>query len=419
MKYVILIGDGMSDYPLSELGGKTPLEVANNVNMDFIAANGVTGLINNVPDSLEPGSDVANMSIFGYNPVKYYTGRGPLEAGSIGIDLKDGDVAFRCNLIAEEDGKIKSSNAGHISTFLGSIFIGDLNCYFNKHIRNNENNVGYLNKESYSGKFYSGISYRHLFVISGEEYKNLKITPPHDIVGEEIADYLNFDDNECGKVIKEIMLRSNEFLDDHDLNYRMMKDDKLPANMVWLWGQGLKPDLPDFKGLYGLNGAVITAVDLLKGIGIFSGLKIIDVPGATGYFDTDYLAKGKHAVEAIDKFDIIFIHVEAPDEAGHSGEIDEKIKAIESIDKYILGPVLDKLKLINQENNENYKIAILPDHPTPIDIRTHTRDDVPIAIYSSDKENVDDVKKYDEESVKMGSLNISDGYKLIDYLINN
>ncbi len=394
MKYVVLIGDGMSDYPLKELNGKTPLQIANKPNIDELTLKGRAGQLQTVPDNLSPGSDVANMGIFGYDPQKYYSGRGPLEAGSMGIDVSKNDVIFRCNFITEKDGRIDDFNAGHISSKEANILISDLNNHFSK-----------------KGIFYPGISYRHLFVRNDEKLADLKTTPPHDIVGEKIGDYLNWDD-ENSKIIKNIILESKNILEDHEINQKRRDNNQKPANMIWLWGQGLKPSMPKFQDLYGINGSTITGVDLIKGIGFFAGLNNIDVPGATGYFDTDYKAKGKYAVDALKNNDILFVHVESPDEAGHAGDIDEKIKAIEMIDKYVLGPIINNIGALG-----DYKIAILPDHATPIDIRTHTRDSVPLAIYSS-KDDHDDVKTYDEISVTNGSLGIDKAYNLINKLIN-
>ncbi|MDR0901038.1 MAG: cofactor-independent phosphoglycerate mutase [Methanobrevibacter sp.] len=398
MKYIILIGDGMSDYPIAELNNKTPLQIANKPNMDKLTLKGKAGLVENVPLSLDPGSDVANMSIFGYNPEKYYSGRGPLEAGSMGIDLAPDDVTFRCNFITEEDGKIADFNAGHITSEEAAILIKDLNRHFFE-----------------EGTFYPGISYRHLFVKTNKNLANLKTTPPHDIVGEKISNYINWDDNdENGALaIRNMMLESKEVLTNHPVNQKRIANNQKPANMIWLWGQGLKPSMPNFKDIYGIDGSVITGVDLLKGIAVFTGLNNIDVPGATGFFDTDYKAKGKYAVNALKDNDIIFIHIEAPDEAGHAGDIDEKIKAIERIDKYVLGQILDNIGSFG-----DYKIAILPDHPTPIDVRTHTRDPTPLTVYSSvDESSADDVSVYDEFSVKNGSLGVFNGYDLINKIL--
>lgn len=406
MKYVIFIPDGASDYPLKELDGKTPLEVANTPNIDKLAIKGIGGFTNNVPDQFTPGSDVANMSIFGYNPAKFYTGRGPLEAGSMGIETSSNDVIFRCNTITENNGIIDDFNAGHITSEEAKILIEDLNRYF-------------IDKyPDFKGKFYPGISYRHLFVYScdtPEEINildNLNTMPPHDIVGESIDDNTSWDDDIAIK-IKKIMKEAKEFLENHEINKQRIADGKKPANMIWLWGQGTSPKLPNFKEIYNLKGAVITGVDLLKGIGNFADLDVIDVPGATGFFDTDYKAKGEYAINALKNYDLIFIHVEAPDEAGHAHDVNEKVKSIENIDKYIVGPVLDSLE------SEDYKVVILPDHPTPISLGTHTRDDVPIIVYSTTISKSDNVKEFSEQEVKNGVLVKKEGFELINRLIND
>lgn len=411
MKYVIFIPDGSSDYPLDELDGQTPLQKANTPNIDKLAENGFGGLTNNVPEGFTPGSDVANMSIFGYNPFEYYTGRGPLEAGSMGIETTPTDVIFRCNTITEKDGLMDDFNAGHITSQEAEQLIDDLNNYFTEKY------------ENFRGKFYAGISYRHLFVYSldnsddAEILANLKTVPPHDISGENLDKNTSndIDENwtlELPTAIKNIMNESQKVLENHEVNKKRIAEGKKPANMVWLWGQGVTPSLPNFKETYGLKGAVITGVDLLKGIGVFAGLDIIEVPGATGYFDTDYEAKGKYAIDALKNHDLVFIHVEAPDEAGHAHDYEEKVKAIERIDEFIVGPVMESLK------DEDYRVAILPDHPTPVPVGTHTRDDVPIVICSSDKKG-DNIKSFDEEAVLEGSLRKEKGYTLVKRLIEN
>ena len=400
MKYVIFIPDGSSDLPLDEIDGKTPLMVANTPNIDKLAKKGYGGLTNNVPEGYTPGSDVANMSIFGYNPADYYTGRGPLEAGSVGIDTTPKDVIFRCNTIFEKDGVMEDFNAGHITTPEAEELINGLNHYFTEKY------------PDFKGKFYSGISYRHLFVYScdsvedAEILANIKTMPPHDISQEKLVDNL-FGKCELAEEIQKIMFESNEFLKNHEVNQKR----EIPANMVWLWGQGVTPKLPNFKETYGLDAAVITGVDLLKGIGIFAGMEIIDVPGATGFFDTDYKAKGQYGIDALKRNDVLFIHIEAPDEAGHAQLIDEKVKAIEQIDKHIVGPILDSLK------GQDYRAAILPDHPTPIELGTHTRDDVPIIMYSTDMPG-DECNSFDEKGVLKGSVVKKEGYKLMQRLID-
>lgn len=396
MKYIVVIGDGMADLPIKELNGLTPLQSASTPNMDLIASNGVSGMLKTVPDDLTPGSDVANLSIMGYNPKEYYTGRGPLEAASVGAKLGEGDVAFRCNFITEENGILVDFNAGHISTVEASELIETLNQKFYHY-----------------GKFYLGTSYRHLFVLKDEKSASLNTTPPHDVVGENIEENLLKPAQDLNAVLlNKIMAESKDILIKHPVNEKRIAEGKLPANMIWLWGQGVKPSLPSFSDKYGLNGATVTGVDLVKGLGIYMGLTNIHVPGATGYLDTDYCGKAKYGLEALETHDLVFIHVEAPDEAGHSGDIREKILAIERIDKRILGKILDELPTFNE-----YSVAILPDHPTPISLKTHTHDPVPYSMFSTSNSS-DDVTKYDEFSVKKGVMGIRPGYKFIESLIN-
>ncbi|MDY6865479.1 MAG: cofactor-independent phosphoglycerate mutase, partial [Halobacteriota archaeon] len=313
MKYITLLGDGMADYPLPELNGKTPLQVADTPNMDFIASKGVNGLLKTVPDGMSAGSDVANLCILGYDPKKYYTGRGPLEAAAIGVKLDKGDIAFRCNLITEKNGAIFDYSAGHIST-------GE-----------SKQLIKYLNDELGTDKisFNLGISYRHLLVISGSE--DVICVPPHDVVGGKVND--NLPTGEGSDLLRELMLSSKDLLESHEINKSRIENYKNQANMIWPWSQGRAPDMPLFEDLYGVNGAVVAAVHLIKGIGYYAGLDVVDVPGATGYLDTSYYNKGKHAIDALKDHDFVFVHVEAPDEAGHMGNIEEKIKAIESFDK--------------------------------------------------------------------------------------
>jgi len=398
-----MIGDGMSDYPLPELDNHTPLEVAKKPNMDMLAKKGRSGLTTNAPDHLPIGSDVANMSIFGYNPDEYYTGRGPLEAASQGIETVDGDVVFRCNLITEENGEIVDFTSGHITTEEATELMDALNKYF---------------KDKYpdfKGFWHHGISYRHLFVYHDPDTSKLEIPAPHDIVDEKFDKYLDWDTS-YGKAIKDIMFESKKVLENHPVNQKRISEGKKPANMIWLWGQGTKPDMPAFKDVYGIDAAVITGVDLLKGLAIFSKLNKIDVPGATGYFDTDYEAKAEYASKALEDNDLVIIHVEAPDEAGHAAEIDEKIKAIERIDKIILTKILDEIPKYG-----DYKIVVLPDHPTPVPIKTHTRDLVPITVYSSkDEDKADDVESYSEANNAKGSLGTDNvGCDLIKNLLDD
>lgn len=397
MKYVIVIGDGMADYPLDELRGKTPLQASVIPNMDYIASNGVNGFLKTVPEDMEPGSDVANLSIMGYDPKKYYTGRGPLEAASIGANLESGDVAFRCNFITEEDGKLADFNANHISTEESEKLINTLNHEFGE-----------------IGKFYLGVSYRNLFVLNNGDLASLKSTPPHDIVGESIEENLikPYTDKNA-KLINQIMFKSQGILEDHPVNKKRIESGKKPANMIWLWGQGVKPKMISFAEKYGLKGATITGVDLIKGIGVYLGLTNIDVPGATGYYDTNYEGKANYAINSLDDHDLVFIHVEAPDEAGHAGDIEEKIKAIESIDVKIVGKLLDELPKF-----DDYAISILPDHATPIKIKTHTIDPIPYAMCST-RGIKDEASQYNEISAKRGSLGIIEGYSFMKNFLDN
>ena len=395
MKYVVVIGDGMADLPIKELNGKTPLQVANIPNMDLIASRGVSGMLKTVPEHMPPGSDVANLSIMGYNPQKYYTGRGPLEAASIGAKLDDDDVAFRCNFITDENGILADFNAGHISTTEASELIETLNQKFYRY-----------------GKFYLGTSYRHLFVLKDKRSADLEATPPHDVVGESIEEHLLKPRNDANAILlNKIMGESREILSKHPLNEKRIAEGNKPANMIWLWGQGIKPSMPSFKSKYGLKGATITGVDLVKGLGVYMGLKNIVVPGATGYYDTDYCGKAKNAIEGLKTHDIIYVHVEAPDEAGHAGDLEEKVLAMERIDKRILGKIMDELPTYNE-----YTIAILPDHPTPLKLKTHTSDPVPYAMCSTNNIS-DDVMVYDEVSAGKGSMGIDQGYEFVNNLI--
>lgn len=395
MKYIILIGDGMADYPLKELNNKTPLQVAKKPNMDKLALNGRSGLLKTVPDGMEPGSDVANLSIMGYDPAKYYTGRGPLEAASMGVKLSKNDVAFRCNMITEKEGVLDDFNAGHITSEESGELIKVLNENFKD-----------------TGTFYHGISYRNLFVYNEKESANLKTTPPHDIVGESISNHLiQPESDENSILLNKLMDDSQEVLMKTAVNQNRLKNGKKPANHIWLWGQGPAPQIDNFLDKYGLKGATITGVDLIKGIGVYLGLENIHVPGATGYLDTDYAQKGQYAINALNDFDIIFIHVEAPDEAGHSGDVKEKIKAIEEIDSKILGPLMEVL-----EDYDEYTVVLLPDHATPIDLRTHTMDAIPYVIFSTNLKP-DSVEEYDEFSCKEGVLGVEMAYNLINNLI--
>lgn len=381
MKYAVLIGDGMADFPIRELGEKTPLQKASIPNMDYIAMHGCTGLARTVPEGMPPGSDVANMSIIGYDPQKYYTGRAPLEAASMGVPLGKDDVAFRCNLITVSNNIIADYSAGHITSEEAKVLIESID----RELGNDR------------FRFYPGISYRHLMVATGGTGANAECTPPHDVVGEDREQYLP--QGEGSEVLCEMTDASMPILGKHAVNIERIKAGKNPANSIWLWGQGYAPVVPTFKELYGVTGSIISAVDLLKGIGIYAGLDVIDVPGATGYLDTNYSGKAEYALESLKTHDFVFVHVEAPDEAGHMGDLDAKIRAIEDFDGMVVGPILDFVR----DADEDYTILVMPDHPTPISLKTHTPDPVPFAIYSTKENKIDGSPAFDERSVMSGS----------------
>jgi len=363
MKYIILIGDGMADSPIAELGNRTPLEAANTPNMDALAGSGSFGLFRTVPDGYSPGSDVANLSVLGYSPAKYYTGRAPLEAASIGVKLGPTDIAFRCNLVTlvEKDGStiMGDYSSGHITTEDAAGMIPDLDRA--------------LQPEGV--RLYLGTSYRHLMVWKDGE-KALKTTPPHDISDKVIDDYLPR--GERAEKLVRLMMLSQGVLKDHPVNRQRIAAGKKPATSIWLWGQGSAPAMPTIKERFGVDGAIISAVDLMKGIGIYAGLEVIKVPGATGYIDTNYEGKAQAALKALESKDFVCVDVEAPDEAGHNGNLKDKMRAIEDFDSRIVGPVLK-----GAEKFGEFSVMVLPDHPTPIAIKTHTRDAVPFVLYRS------------------------------------
>jgi 2,3-bisphosphoglycerate-independent phosphoglycerate mutase len=397
MKYVVLVGDGMADYPLEELGGRTPLEAAKKPHMDFIAKAGILGRVKTIPGKVTPGSDVANISILGYDPVKYYTGRGPLEAANLGVELQQDDVAFRCNLVTVSGDKLVDYSAGHISSKEARILMKFI-----------DDKLGTSRL-----KFYSGVSYRHLMLAKrGREQglDELSCQPPHDIIGQSITK--NFPKGDNAAFIIRLMQDSRPLLEAHEINLVRLDLKENPANMLWLWGQGKKPALPKFKDHFGLAGTVISAVDLLKGLGRILGLEVINVKGATGYYDTDYLAKAKAALKSLEHNDFVFVHVEAPDEAGHNGDLREKITAIERFDQLVVGTILESFK-----NKKNFRILVLPDHPTPIAVRTHTAEAVPFAIFGKDVV-AEGFLNYSEKEAQKSKLYFAKGYELMPYFIN-
>lgn len=357
-KYVIVVPDGAADHPLEELGGRTPLEAARIPNMDFIAHDGVCGTALTVPGALPAGSDVANLSLLGYDPRTYYCGRGPLEAASLEVTIGAGEYAFRCNLITVEDERIADYSAGHISTEEAAELM-----------RSVQDELG-----SDVVHFHPGISYRHLLVIAGD-YAATACTPPHDVVGSPLEEVEPRGPG--AEELVRLITRSREVLEDHPVNRARRDAGKHPANRIWLWGQGKKPDMPTLRERFGLSGAVITAVDLIRGLGILAGMRPIEVPGATGYFDTDYDAKARYALQALRESDLVYIHVEAPDEAGHGGLVEEKIRALENIDHSIVCRLLEEMPRVS----DDYRILVIPDHPTPIPLRTHIAESVPFALY--------------------------------------
>ncbi len=395
IKYVVLVPDGMADYPLDELGGRTPLEAARTPNMDFLAKNGKIGLACFVPEGMIPGSDVANLAVLGYDPQKFFSGRAPLEAVNLGVELKDDEVAFRCNFITENNDVLLDYSAGHISTKEAQVLIKSLNCHL----------------ADASVHFYPGISYRHLMVIRGnsEDYLGLQCFPPHDIMGRKIPEYLPKGKNNAK--ILELMNKSKEILKNSEINTVRLDLKENPANMIWLWGQGKKIKLPSFQEKYSLTGSVISAVDLIKGIGRCIGLTPINVPGATGYYDTDYDAKAEYGLKSLENNDFVFIHVEATDEAGHNGDTRAKIAAIENFDRCIVGKVISYFK-----EKDNVRILILPDHPTPIALKTHTSDPVCFLIYGKGVAK-DEFLWYNETESKKSGLKFTRGYELMDCFI--
>lgn len=396
MKNVIIVADGMADNPIDELDGKTPLQVAETPGMDWIASNGKTGRLENVPEGLPTGSAVAIMSIIGYDPKEYFTGRGPIEAAGLDVDLEDDEVAFRCNLITVENDRIKDYSADHISTEESAELFETVS-----------------EKYGDMGNYYVGIDYRHLFVVSDEDNELEDVTSyaPHKHVGEKVDDLLlEPEDSDIVEKINGVVLDSPGVLSEHEVNEKRKKEGKNPANYLWVWGHGRNPAMEPFQERYGLDGAIISAVKLVEGLGVCAGMDKIDVPDVTGYHDTSYENKAEYGLSALEDHDFVLIHIESPDEAGHEGDLENKIRDIENIDKKIVKKVLDEL------DGERFSISVMPDHPTPVNIGDHTRDPVPIAVYSVDGEE-DDVDSYDEDSVKEGSIGTIKGFNLMNEVV--
>lgn len=396
MKTVILLGDGMADEPVAELDGKTPLEVAHTPFMDTLASRGELGMARTVKDGFPPGSDVANMAILGLDPGTCYTGRAPIEAVSMGIDLHADDTAFRINLVTISPGRgglvMEDYCSEHISTEEAHVLIHDL-CS--------------IAKDNLAVSMYPGIEYRHLMVIRGYGYPGLRTTPPHDITGERIEQYLPND-----PFLVDIIERSMTFLKDHPVNRSRIDRGKRPATSLWPWGEGKAMQVPTLMEEYGISGAMISAVDLLKGLGKLRGMEVIEVPGATGWIDTNYEGKSEAALDALVRHDLVYVHVEAPDEAGHSGYLDKKIRAIEDFDSRIVGYILGRM----EKSGIPFRMLVMPDHPTPIRRKTHTADPVPYILYDSTCTAMHD-RRFTEADAGRTGMYVEEGFSLLGKLL--
>jgi 2,3-bisphosphoglycerate-independent phosphoglycerate mutase len=400
-KYVVLCGDGMADYPISELQGRTPLQAAKTPNLDQMAKRGILGLVRTVPPGMAPGSDVANLSIFGYDPTRYFTGRAPLEAAAMGVKLNPKDVAFRCNLVTfgirNRQETMDDFSAGHISTGEAREIIQQIG--------------EILGNDEFH--FFPGVSYRHLLVWrNGEKGLKVRTTPPHDISGKEIAEFLP-----RGKGREEILFlmeKAKKVLPDFPVNQKRLEAGKKPANAIWLWGQGKAPALLPMTERFGLRGSVISAVDLTKGIGSYAGLEIVNVPGVTGYLDTNYRGKAEYALQEISRKDFVYVHLEAPDEASHNGNLKDKIQAIEDFDQKIVGPILRGLEKIGA-----FRVLALPDHPTPLVLKTHSPEPVPFVIFSSEDSanSPREDRFFDETCARETGLLVEKGHELMEKFI--
>jgi 2,3-bisphosphoglycerate-independent phosphoglycerate mutase len=397
VKYIILQGDGMADYPLEALQGKTPLEAARTPNMDWLAQRGVFGMAHVIPEGFAPGSDVGNMSILGYDPARYHTGRSPLEAASMGVALGPNDVAFRCNLVtlsgAGDEVEMEDFAAGHISSAEARMLIDDIG-------------------RSLGGngiEFFPGVSYRHLMVWRDGK-QAMVTTPPHDIIGERIARYLPAGDG--ADRLLALMNASGRILAEHPVNRRRAENGQRKATSIWLWGQGRAPKLPPLTSRFGIKGGVISAVDIIHGLGVHAGLERIDVPGITGFLDTNYQGKGEYGVRSLDKNDFVFIHVEAIDEAGHMGDVQAKIKALEDFDEKVVGTVLKGMQY-----RTDWRALLMPDHPTAIALKTHVAEPVPFVLYSAAEPRDNGTVGYNERDAATTGIVAKEAFRLIEALI--
>ncbi len=395
MKYAIVVPDGMADRPVARLAGRTPMEAAAKPHMDRVAASGRLGLVCHTPPALPPGSDVALLSVLGYDPAACYTGRAPLEAASMGIALGPSEVAFRCNLVTLDGETLVDHSAGNISDREAAVL------------------VQLLNKElgSETIRFYPGVGYRHLMVYRGSAPLAAECTPPHDILDQPVARHLPR--GEGAETLIRLMQRSRDFLAAHEINEVRIDLGENPANGIWLWGGGTRPQLPPFAERYGMRGAVVAAVDLVRGIAVSVGLDTIRVEGATGYVQTNFAGKGQAAIEALDRYDLVFVHVEAPDEAGHQGNIQAKVDAIEAVDKHIVGPLHAAL-----EARGAYRLLVLPDHPTPLEVRTHVAEPVPFACCGSDVAEASG-QRFTEANAAATGLRVEPGHSLLGLFLNS
>ena len=402
MKYLIILGDGMADWPIEEFGDRTVLQSAHKPYMDMLARKGRTGMLKTVPDGFHPGSEVANMTVMGYDVTKAFEGRGVLEAANIGVDIKPGQMGMRCNIICIQDGKIKNHSAGHISTAEAAELLEAL-----------DRELG-----SDTVHFHTGIQYRHLLVIDGGR-KELLCTPPHDVPGQEFAGLmvkaLVPEAQPTADLLNDLIIRSQKILAPHPVNLKRVAEGKDPANSIWPWSPGYRPSIQPVSDIYPWirSSSVISAVDLIKGIGHYAGMKVIDVEGATGLFDTNYENKAKAAIDALRTDDFVYVHVEAPDEAGHEGNFKLKKRTVEDLDSRLIGPIFEEVS----KWDEPVAIAVLPDHPTPCAHRTHTSDPIPFLIYAPDID-ADSVTVFDEDSCQAGSYGSVEGTEFTNLFLS-
>ena len=400
MKYIVVLGDGMADYKIERLDNKTPLEYAETPNIDALAKQSEIGLCRTVPQELKPGSDVANLSVLGYDPRTCYTGRSPLEAVSMGVTLKDTDVTMRCNLVTLsdeenfEDKHMIDYSAGEISTEEAHVLIE----YLAQHLQGDGLSL------------HAGISYRHLLVMEHGKTGN-ELTPPHDITGKPVRGHLP--QGPAAETLLGVMKLAAKLLKGHPVNHARIAAGKKPANAVWFWGEGTRPKLENFESKFGVKGAIISAVDLIKGIGLLSGMRVLNVDGATGNYDTNFAGKANAALDALKDADLVYIHMEAPDECGHQGDVEHKVYSIEQIDSKVVGPIVNRLR----EQGEPFNLLLCPDHPTPIAVRTHVSDPVPYLLYRCGGKGCG-AQRYDEDSAKSTGIFVENGYELMQKLLD-